>query len=236
MLVGLSATVFTLWMLVDARQRRVDEWWYLIIVMPLGEWAYFFAVKVRDYEIGFIERLWEPPAPSLETLKRRLDQTPSDENRLQLGWALLREGKAADALEHFHSVARRDPNDPSALHGMGLARIDMNEPAAAVAPLARVVETKPSHDDYEVWHDLAYAHWESENRLEAVAALRQLVSTSPRVKHKVLLGTYLARMGERDEARALLEEALNDYTDLPRGNRRGLRSWLKQARDELGGL
>ncbi|MEO1481511.1 MAG: tetratricopeptide repeat protein [Myxococcota bacterium] len=223
-------------MLVDARQRRVDDWWYLIILMPLGEWAYFFAVKIHDFEIGFIERLRTPPPPSLTALKRRAEETPSEENRLALAWGLLRQDRPAEALEEFQGVLNRDPDDPSALHGAGLSRIDMKEPAAAVGPLSRVVERKPAHDDYEVWHDLAYAHWETENRLEAVAVLRRLVAAAPRVKHKVLLGTYLARMDEPAEARAVLEEALNDFDDLPRVNRRGLRTWVKQAREELAAL
>ncbi|MEL6339147.1 MAG: tetratricopeptide repeat protein [Myxococcota bacterium] len=229
-LIGLSATVFTLWMLIDARQRRVEEWWYLIILMPLGEWAYFFTVKIRDFEIGFVERLWNPPPESLTTLKRRLDQSPSDANRLSLAWAHLRSDEPAQAAEHFADVLRRDPSDPSALHGLGLARIDMEEPAAAITPLQRLVEEQPAYDDYEAWHDLAYAHWQCDNRIAAVEVLRRLLEVSPRIQHRVVLGGYLVKLGESEAAREVLEQAVRDFDELPRHLRRSARRWIKQAR------
>ncbi|MEM6730476.1 MAG: tetratricopeptide repeat protein [Myxococcota bacterium] len=235
-LVGLSATVFTLWMLVDAYQRRAESYWYFIILMPLGEWAYFFAVKIHDFNLSFIENLTKPPPASLKTLQRRVHESPSDKNRLDLGWAHLENDAPAEAAEMFQSVLRRDPNDPKALHGLGLARIDLNQPASAVSPLERLVERDPAFDGYEVWHDLAYAHWESENRVGAVDVLRRLVSTSPRVKHKVILGSYLGRIGEPEEARAVLEEALADFDELPRHLRREAKRWVKQAREELASL
>ena len=39
---------FTIWMLVDTRQRGQDHIWFWVILwfQPLGPWAYFFAVKL----------------------------------------------------------------------------------------------------------------------------------------------------------------------------------------------
>ncbi|MEL6544520.1 MAG: tetratricopeptide repeat protein [Myxococcota bacterium] len=235
-LLALSATVFTLWMLVDAYQRRAESFWYIVILMPLGEWAYFIAVKRHDFRWGSFNAVVKPAPASLETLKRRLRDSPSDANRLKTGWAHLENDQPAEALPLFESVLRRDPRDPRALHGLGLARIDLNEPASAIRPLQTLVDDQPAYDDYEIWHDLAFAHWESENRLEAVNTLRRLVETSPRIKHKVILGSYLARMGEKPEARACLEEAIADFDDAPRHVRRDARKWVKQARAELAGL
>jgi hypothetical protein len=43
---------FSVWMLVDAYQRRAEHYWYLIIFFPFGEWIYFFLVKVHDFRGG----------------------------------------------------------------------------------------------------------------------------------------------------------------------------------------
>ena len=43
---------FSLWMLVDAYQRHAEHYWFLIILFPFGEWAYFFLVKVHDFKGG----------------------------------------------------------------------------------------------------------------------------------------------------------------------------------------
>lgn len=43
---------FSVWMIVDAYQRRAEHYWYLIIFFPFGEWVYFFLVKVHDFKGG----------------------------------------------------------------------------------------------------------------------------------------------------------------------------------------
>ena len=42
-----AQTAFSIWMLVDAIQRRAPYYWYFIIAMPFGEWIYFFMVKIK---------------------------------------------------------------------------------------------------------------------------------------------------------------------------------------------
>ena len=47
------STVLKVWMIIDAIQRRVNFIWYLIIFfVPLGEWIYFFVVKMHDFNAG----------------------------------------------------------------------------------------------------------------------------------------------------------------------------------------
>ncbi len=48
----LLSYAFSVWMLVDAYQRRAEHYWYLIIFFPLGECVYFFLVKVHDLRGG----------------------------------------------------------------------------------------------------------------------------------------------------------------------------------------
>lgn len=45
----LASYAFSIWMLVDAYQRGAQGWWIVIILVPLGEWVYFFVVKFPDY-------------------------------------------------------------------------------------------------------------------------------------------------------------------------------------------
>ena len=46
------STAFSLWMLVDAVQRGLGAKWGWIIMIPFGEFAYFFAVKIHDFSPG----------------------------------------------------------------------------------------------------------------------------------------------------------------------------------------
>jgi hypothetical protein len=43
---------FSIWMLVDAYKRGAQGWWIVIILVPLGEWVYFFVVKMQDFSGG----------------------------------------------------------------------------------------------------------------------------------------------------------------------------------------
>jgi hypothetical protein len=38
-------------MCVDAYQRGMPGWWFLIILVPMGEWIYFFLYKVQDFQL-----------------------------------------------------------------------------------------------------------------------------------------------------------------------------------------
>ena len=42
----------SIWMIVDAYKRGSQGWWIVIILVPLGEWIYFFAVKFQDFDFS----------------------------------------------------------------------------------------------------------------------------------------------------------------------------------------
>jgi hypothetical protein len=46
---------FSAWMLIDAVKRGARHWWMIIILVPFGEFIYFFTVKIKDFK-GFFER------------------------------------------------------------------------------------------------------------------------------------------------------------------------------------
>jgi hypothetical protein len=46
---------FSAWMLIDAIKRGARHWWMIIILVPFGEFIYFFTVKIKDFK-GLFER------------------------------------------------------------------------------------------------------------------------------------------------------------------------------------
>ena len=46
-------TLLTLWMVIDCYQRGAEWFWFWIIllVQPIGAWAYFLAVKLPDFAL-----------------------------------------------------------------------------------------------------------------------------------------------------------------------------------------
>lgn len=49
-LVLLFSYALSIWMCVDAYQRGMPGWWFVIILVPFGEWIYFFLFKVQDFQ------------------------------------------------------------------------------------------------------------------------------------------------------------------------------------------
>lgn len=232
-MVALSATVMTAWMLIDAIRRRADGYWYLIILTPLGEWIYFFAVKIHDYDLRRLRKaLFERPA-SVAEMRARLEETPSDDNKVLLGKALCDAKQYEQAARLFDEVLDRDEHDKEALYGAALCQMNRNQLAGASEQLAALIAVDPTFNDYEPWFDLAYTHWQCGEKREAVALLEELVETSPRIKHKVILGKYLTRSGNAERGRFVLEEALDDFKHSTGFVKRTGGRWASQARDAL---
>ncbi len=232
-LVTLSATVVTLWMLIDAVRRRVDSYWYFIILTPLGEWVYFFAVKIHDYDLAKIKKMFLERPPSVDEMRQRLEETPSDENKVMLGKSLYDAKKFEEAAKLFDEVLDRDEHDKDALYGKALCLVNREELDRAVAQLSSLIEIDPTFGDYEPWFDLAFAQWQLHRKPEAVQILDELVKTSPRIKHKVILGKYLVRSGEPARGRTIIEEALDDYANSNSFIKRTSGRWIQEARDTL---
>src|SRR5262245_52674292 len=113
----LPQAALTIWMLYDAYQRRADFFWYWIIllVQPIGAWAYFIIVKARDFRAlkAFAPR--ERKA-SLEELRYRATETPTLTNHLSLAERLVEKGQHAEATPHLQEVLAKEPQHCQALY------------------------------------------------------------------------------------------------------------------------
>ena len=50
-ILGYLALAFKIWMVFDALRRKVHLLWFFVLMVPFGDWVYFFAVKVRDFNV-----------------------------------------------------------------------------------------------------------------------------------------------------------------------------------------
>ena len=90
---------FSLWMFVDALRRKADFYWYILIIllMPIGGFIYFFFIKLPELQAasadgsgGGLAAIPFPmrKGPSIRSLQAQVNETPSQENKLALAWAL----------------------------------------------------------------------------------------------------------------------------------------------------
>ncbi|MDD9969990.1 MAG: tetratricopeptide repeat protein [Myxococcales bacterium] len=234
-----AQSLFSLWMLVDAIQRRADRYWYFVVLLPFGEWFYFFTVKIHDPQFRGIKQAFASvmaPKISLAHRRRLADETPSFANKLALAQAYHDEGRTAEAAAMFEELLVLDEQSKHALYGLGLCRFEQGNYEGAIDALSRLVELKPSFAEYEPWGRLANALSKADRLDDAVQVLSKLVRTSPRLRHRVAYARYLARAGRCEEARDELHNALLDDETAPRYQRRLERKARREAKGLLAML
>lgn len=222
-LLGYLALAFKIWMLFDALRRRVHALWYLVVMLPAGDFVYFFAVKLRDFNVRPAPPAPEQSAlraPSIEQLEAAVEQSPSFHNRVQLGWALYEAQQPARAHACFERALRTHPRDKDARYGLGLCLLEQGKPREAADALTPLVERSFAHDDYRAAEALAEALHRSDQNDEAYAVLEAIVRTTRRIEHRIALAKLLIRCERRDDAAKVLGEALSEFEAQPEHVRR----------------
>jgi len=227
---------FSLWMLVDAIRRGCRSYWYLVVLMPFGEWVYFFVVKIHDPEFDWVRltfRRLTTPKTSLDALRQRVKRTPTWEANLTLAEALFDNEQYREAQDHYSAARRLDDADPDALRGIARCQIARGDYAAGIENLNILIDTDPSYGDYIAWKDAAYALRQADRSDEAHALLDRLVTTSPRLEHRALYAHYLMHADRPGTAMEQLELGLFEYGEAPKYLQRKDRAWARQARRML---
>lgn len=228
----LAVTAFTVWMLVDAYRRQADMLWYwLILVFPgIGGLAYFFAVKAADFSGG--SRWWPfgPGRPSLDELRYRAEQTPTLASRLELAERLIETGQHGEAIPLLEAAQRQEPEHCQVLYALAVCRTEDGHPELALPLLAQMIAKERAWGDYAAWRLLAAARAQAGDGAGALAACRDLERLAPTLQNRCLLAERLLAEGMIDDARAVLEEAIEAHRYSPGPLRRRNRRWASQAR------
>jgi hypothetical protein len=220
---------FTLWMLVDAYHRGVDFFWYWIIllVQPVGALAYFFVFKVRDFRgpSG-----WFQPRVSLQELRYQVAQVPTLANQLALGQRLIEKHEYAEALPYLESALTREPDHSQVLYCQAVCHVEMGQPQKAIPFLERIIARDRLWSDYAAWRLLIEARSATGDHEGASRDCRDLVKLAPNLRHRCILAEHLLAQGQKQEARMLLDQGLQDQQFAPGPIRRRNRRWASQAR------
>ena len=229
-------SIFSVWMLIDALQRGARSYWYMVVMLPFGEWFYFFKVKIHDPEFAFLRNAWQGVSSkpvSVEQLKLRLDQSPSFENRLAFAQALYDNEHYEKALQHFADAIESWPDSEECLYGLGLCQNRLGQHENAIVSFRRLIENSERFQDYAPWQDLAETLSSAKREPEALVLLERLVDISPRLYHRVLYAHYLMGASRLGDAREHLQCGLDDNETAPRYIRKKDRSVARAAKNML---
>lgn len=234
-------TAFSIWMLVDAVRRRAPEYWWLIVLVPFGEWVYFFAVKLPDTRFHtVVGRQLATRRVSLAQLRANYAETASHQNRVLLAQKLHDSGQHGEAAELFEQVLRNDEDDKDSLHGYALCCLRSDRRDMAVRALERLVDMDITYRDYTACEDLAALYVDGDDasagRRRAIALLERACKKCQRIGPRRMLAQHLIADGREREARPLLVDGLRAYEGSPRYVKRRDRRDARQARSLLRSL
>ncbi|MEZ4446999.1 MAG: tetratricopeptide repeat protein [Polyangiaceae bacterium] len=219
-----ASVILKIVMFRDAVRRGVASHWYWIIgFMPAGELVYFAVFKLD--EVGWLRPRRKRVGWGAE---RTAPLAPGVDRSLDHAQTLYEAGRYAQAEGALEVLLQDEPSHPEALYLLAMARMQLDHPAEAVAPLERLVAVKAGLRDYAGWKLLARAREEAGQMSKAIDELERLVERSPRLEHHVLLAELLVRAKRLEEAEAVLFRARN---------RKGDAEWAKRRdalRERLG--
>jgi hypothetical protein len=225
---------FTIWMMVSAYKRRVETFWYWIILwfQPIGAWAYFFAIEIRSRRLRGLRISTHSGErkQSLVELRYSVERAPTVANRFALAERLMEVGSYAEAIPLLEAVLAIDPNYCSVLHALAKCRIATGNPDLALAPLQRLMQRDKRWANYLAWHTLVEVQMARGQPAEALEASRELAKHLPTLQNKCLLGVQLLGNDRPAEAMQVLREALVDHSFTPWLARLRNRGWASEAR------
>jgi hypothetical protein len=235
---GLLQAAFTIWMLIDCRNREQDYTWFWVILwfQPIGAWAYFFAVKMGSlrgataFQGGnWLTTLFQRRA-SLDELRYKAEHFPTLANQWALAERLIEKQEYEEAVPRLESALKSEPDHGQILYSLALCEVRLGRPEQAAAHLERLLARDPRWHNYDAWRLLIEARVDRGDPAGALDACRELVRLQPTLQNQCLLAEHLLAGGQTDEARRLLDRALQDHDFAPVPIRRRNRRWASEAR------
>jgi hypothetical protein len=232
---------FTIWMLVDCRQRGQDQTWFWVILwfQPLGAWAYFFAVKLNTMRRfhtfhasgtnSWLSTLFQRRA-SLEELRYQAERAPTLASRLALAERLIEKKEYSEAIPLLEAALKSEPGYSQLGYSLALCHLRLGKPEQAIPFLQDVIRRDPRWHDYEALRLLIEAQTAQGETIGALESCRELARYVPTLENHCLLAEHLIGAGQAKEARLLLDNSLRDNDFAPSSVRWRNRRWANEAR------
>jgi hypothetical protein len=242
---------FQVWMLVDAVRR--EEWiWAVFIfvalafssVMPISALLYYFMV----YRVlgpvggggGGLTRGFELPGAGerrrIRELQGRIHHLDKARDHLELADIYFSQGKLQQAESSYRASLQRDGSDLDAIAHLGQCLLRLGRAAEALPLLQRVIADDSRHDYGHTLMALAETQSALGNADAAFLSWQRVLENHGYARARVQFAELLMSRGERERARAELNEVISDDLHAPKFQRGRDKPWVRRARTLLGKL
>ncbi|HQH26913.1 MAG TPA: tetratricopeptide repeat protein [Oligoflexia bacterium] len=234
-IIGALLLAFKAWMLIDAVQRSGgrccggSSYWFIICWIPLGDWVYFFAVKIHDPEYA---RLWKQlllRPPALDDIRSTFKSSPSAANKLALARALHDHDQFPEAANLAEELVRSEPGNKHYQFLQASCLIGLKQDDSAAAVLEALLAKDFSFRNYDAASLLASLYAEQGQPDKAIEFSRRIIRSSSQLRHRIDLVCLLAQNEQRTEARQIIENAIDEFRREPKFIQRRDRAQLRAA-------
>ena len=224
------------------RTGRPFSWIYLIVFAPLVGTIVYLGVEVlpglyrgptaRQAATRVVKVL--DPCRGVREAWRRLEMSPTVQNRTALAQEYLAVGQPRDAVALYReALSGIHATDPALMLGLARALFTLGDTAEVLATLDRLREANPDYTSPE-GHLLYARSLEMEGRTaEALSEYAALIAYYPGQEARCRYALLLQMTGRVAEARNLFEEIRKAIDYGPRHQYREQREWYELARRVL---
>jgi tetratricopeptide (TPR) repeat protein len=174
---------------------------WLLAMVAVG---FGFLTVARNHDYRDVVAIWSDSAAKYPLNARAHNN---------LAWALLPQGKTAEANAHFARAVALQPGYVSARYNWGVALLDQGRVAEAIAQFEAAVTLAPNHADAHV--NLGNALMQVQRAAEAIPHYEAALRLGPGPDVHYDLGVALSETGRPAEAAGQLRTALQMNPQLP---------------------
>jgi len=234
---GAAVALFTIWMLIDAHERRVESYWIWIILMPFGGVAYFFYYKIHDFVPNSGSLILNKSKPrTLKELRYNARVSPSALNRQLLADRLVESREYREASDLYEALLKEDSTNKEFQFGFAVCLKELGRSDQAIDILQAIAAEHLEWSDFRAASALAEILLKHQRYEEALPILQARAEKSMRINHELELSECLLRLGQRQEAKKILTLSLEHYQHSPPFYKKTHRSSQKNAKRLLNSL
>lgn len=235
---GLLSSIFYPWgivlqglAIVHFIRRRPDNYWFYVILFlgPPGAAIYLLVEALPD--VGLLGQSFKvfPRRKRIHQLESMIRDNPSPGNYEELGDLYMDDDNIPQAREAFNRAIAARADTPDPFYRRGVCALQMNDFAAAVPDLERVVSRQPDYDFQRAAGLLAHAYARTGQKERAESLFRQVTTTSTLSETYLNFAELLASENRVDEAREWAQKVLDKKPTMPNYLRRRERPLFRRA-------
>ena len=212
-------------------RRRPDTYWIWIILFGGGIGALvYIAVEVLT-DAGLLQQSFKvfPRRKRIRELEAAILDNPSAGNYEELADLYLEEGQFSRARQCYDKAISSRTDSPDPFYRRGVAAIQMNDFAAAVPDLERVLSKDSKYDFQRAAGLLAHAYANTGQPDRAEALFQQVTRTSTLSETYYNYAQFLLARGRKAEAKQWAQKLIDKKHSMPAYLRRRERPWFWKA-------